>query len=348
MSNLSTLYTTIQRNCHISDGNFAQDYGLCTYLLKMRQLYRWEKKLPLTAKLSQQDIGDWLVAREQLWEQLADESFACIPVADKCYDPFDTMTINQVLLPYRLIYSAGYGHVGKPLFVIGQLHQHEWREGLEIFILAEEYARDLAAPPAMSQNNMIFIRQEALRQTLWENIEAWHWQKANHHFDQLLEIYHAQQNLEIALDKMVADEIASLIYHEIGEVKASQLLGEDWEKMLITIAGTKAEWLARAVRDHLADCLVTLPQLLDQAQAATLLLYLVNLKGLRKALFPSLFTAFQSWLQEKNNRILLQQVVKKGQNYWLNVAQSLLDLYQTHPQEECTLLIIQRMEQISL
>ena len=38
---------------------------------------------------------------------------------------------------------------------------------------------------------------------------------------------------------------------------------------------------------------------------------------------------------------------KNGQNYWLNVAQSLLSLYQTHPQE-CTLLIIQQMEQISL
>jgi hypothetical protein len=347
MPNLSTLYATIQKNCHISDGNFAQDYGLCTYLLKMRQLYRWENKLPLTAQLSQQDIGNWLMAREQLWETLADESFACIPVADKCYDPFDTVAINQVLLPYRLIYSAGYGHFGKPLFFIGQLRQHEWREGLEIFIVAEEYARDLTAPPAMSQNNMIFIRQEALRQTLWENIEAWSWKKADHHLVQLLEIYQAQQSLEIALDKMVEDEIASLIYHEIGEVKASQLLGEDWEKMLITVAGTKAEWLARAVRDHLADCLVTLPQILDEAQTSTLLLYFANLKGLRKALFPSLFTAYQHWLQEKNNLIILQQVVKNGQNYWLNVAQSLLELYQTHPQES-TWLIIQQLEQISL
>lgn len=347
MPNLPTLYATIQKNCHISDGNFAQDYGLCTYLLKMRQLYRWEKKLPLTAKLSQQDIGNWLMAREQLWEQLAAESFDCIPVADKCYDPFDTIEINQVLLPQGLVYSGGYGYFGKPLFFIGCLHQHEWREGLEVFIVAEEYARDLTAPPAMSQNKMIFIRQEALRQTLWENIEAWNWKKAENHFVQLLELYQAHQNLEAALDKMTQDEIDSLIYHEIGEVKVGQLLGEDWEKMLIALAGTKAEWFARAVRDHLADCLVTLPRILEQAQTSTLLLYLANLKGIRKALFPSLFTAYQHELQAKNNRLSLQQVVKKGQNYWLTVAQSLLELYQTYPQES-TRLIIKQMEQISL
>ncbi len=347
MPDLATLYTTIQRNCHISDGNFAQDYGLCTYLLKMRQLYRWEKKLPLTAKLSQPDIGNWLERREQLWEQLADKPFACIPVDNNCYDPFDTIAINQVLLQHRLVYSGGYGHFGKPLFFIGQLRQHEWREGLEIFIVAEEYARDLTAPPAMSQNKMIFIRQEALRQTLWENIEAWNWKKAENYFVQLLEIYQAHQNLESALDKMTQDEIDSLIYHEIGEVKVGQILGEDWEKMLITLAGTKAEWFARAVRDHLADCLVTLPQILEKAQTSALLLYLANLKGMRKALFPSLLAAYQQELPEKNNFILLRQIVKRGQNHWLTVAQSLLDWYRTHPQES-TPLISEQIEQISL
>jgi hypothetical protein len=212
--------------------------------------------------------------------------------------------------------------------------------------VAEEYARDLTAPPAMSQHKMIFIRQEALRQTLWENIEAWNWKKAENHFVQLLESYQAHQNLEAALDKMTQDEIDSLIYHEIGEVKVSQLLGEDWEKMLITLAGTKAEWFARAVRDHLADCLVTLPRILEKAPTSTLLLYLANLKGMRKALFPSLLAAYQQGLQEENNFILLQQIVKQGQNHWLTVAQSLLDLYQTHLQES-TPLIIKQMEQIS-
>ncbi len=51
MLDLQKLYESVQKNCHISDGLHAQDYGLCTYLLKMRELYRWEKGLPLTAQL---------------------------------------------------------------------------------------------------------------------------------------------------------------------------------------------------------------------------------------------------------------------------------------------------------
>ena len=43
---------------------------------------------------------------------------------------------------------------------------------------------------------------------------------------------------------------------------------------------------SRAARDHLADCLVTLPVLLEREAAASLHFWFANLDGMRQALFP--------------------------------------------------------------
>jgi hypothetical protein len=343
MLNLKELYDIVQQNCHISDGLHAQDYGLCTYLLKMRELYRWEKGLPLTAPLPKQEIGEWLSQREQLWDELTDNSFHCLPIGNSCYDPFDATTINKILLPQSIVYSGGYGQFGKPSFFIGRLLTQTWREGLEILIAADEHARDLFAPPAMSQNKVIFIRQQSVRRTLWERIEDWNWKKPNNHIAKLLSIYNASKDMEMALDKMTADEIETMISHEMGEIQAGELLGEDWDNMLVAVAGTKAEIIARAVRDHLADCLVTLPQLLAQQQTSTLLLYFANLRGMRQALFPGLVEAYQYWLTHENDIKMLAKTVKQGQNDWLNTAQSLLACYTANP-TDCATLIIDKMK----
>lgn len=41
--NLQALSTAVQHNCDIADAQHARNFTLCTYLLKMRELYRWEK-----------------------------------------------------------------------------------------------------------------------------------------------------------------------------------------------------------------------------------------------------------------------------------------------------------------
>jgi hypothetical protein len=52
----------VQRNCDIADAQFAGNYSLCTYLLKMREFYRWERGLPFSAALDRQAVGDWVSA----------------------------------------------------------------------------------------------------------------------------------------------------------------------------------------------------------------------------------------------------------------------------------------------
>ena len=48
---LPQLASAVQRNCDISDARYAGDYGLCTFLLKMREYYRWENELPFARSL---------------------------------------------------------------------------------------------------------------------------------------------------------------------------------------------------------------------------------------------------------------------------------------------------------
>ena len=68
MRALPQLVSVVQRNCDISDARHAGDYGLCTFLLKMREYYRWENALPFAHALPKDELGAWLMSREQRWD----------------------------------------------------------------------------------------------------------------------------------------------------------------------------------------------------------------------------------------------------------------------------------------
>ena len=67
------LVEAVQTNCHIADARHAADLTLCTFLLQMREFYRWEKGLPLGAALVARGGGAWLARREALWADLEDQ-----------------------------------------------------------------------------------------------------------------------------------------------------------------------------------------------------------------------------------------------------------------------------------
>jgi len=84
------------------------------------------------------------------------------------------------------------------------------------------------------------------------------------------------------------------VLHEEGELAAGQLLGAAWPQKVAAFAGKRAELLARAVRDNLADCLVTLPALLQRDGADSLHFWFSTFDGLRRELFPGLVAAYAS------------------------------------------------------
>ncbi len=326
---LDTLNVTVQKNCHIADARYAGNYSMCVYLLKMREYFRWEKGLSFGDTLPNGAVGEWLEQRESLWEALQDAPFEPMSLSDRTFDPFETARINQALVPQGLIYSGGLGENAKPHFFLGRLEREEQRAGFKVLISSQEFARDLSAPPAMSLGNTIFIRRESLRRMLWERVESWRWDKPDNALARALSYYDLDRDLEQALEQMTDNELKSVLLHEIGEVRAGELLGAAWNELLAALPRSKAEIMARAVRDHLADCLSTLPVLVQWDEPASVHAYFANLNNMRKAIFPSLGQAYEQWRDHEESSILASAAAQ-GHEHWLHVAQSMLALYRQH------------------
>ncbi len=323
---LPELSQTVQHNCHIADALYAGDYTLCIYLLKMREFYRWERGLPYNSLLENQSVGEWLREREQLWNSLENNEFEPVIIDDEKFDPFDTDAINRALKPYELVYSGGLGLKTKPHFFLGKLHQHQEVNDYSVYISSNEYARDLTAPPAMALGQTIFIRRESLKRMLWEKLEEWRWNKPANAMARAIKHYDFNTDVDAALDNMTENELQSALLHEIGEVEAGQWLGEDWEKMLAELPRSKTEIMLRALRDHLADALSTLPSLLEHDQVASLHFYFANLNAMRKHMYPSLLAAYHQWYENGNIKPLKQQV-SQGRDHWQALAENALELY---------------------
>jgi hypothetical protein len=323
---LPDLCTTVQHNCHTADARHAADYTLCIYLLKMREFYRWENNLPFSSRLDNDRVGAWLRDRETHWEQLEAVDYLPLTIETQNFDPFDTESINQVLSQYGLIYSGGLGLKSKPHFFLGKLHAQHTVDGYTVYISNNEYARDLAAPPAMALGQTIFVRRESLKRMVWEKLEEWRWNRPENAMARAIAHYDFAGDLDTALDAMTENELHSTLLHEIGEVEAGQYLGTEWEQMLAELPHSKAEIMLRALRDHLADAISTLPRLLEQEQAPSLHFYFANLSSMRKHLYPSLHKAYQHW-HESSNLQPLQKQISRGRKHWQSLADNALELY---------------------
>jgi hypothetical protein len=323
---LDHLSQQVQRNCHIVDANHATDYGLCIYLIKMREFYRWESSQGFTDSLPQQAVGEWLERREELWEQLREEDFAPLEIDGKRFDPFDNQAINQALQPHGLAYSGGLGRAARPHFFLGELERRELISDAQLLVVGREYARDLAAPPAMSRDETIFLRRESLRRMLWEKLENWRWSKADNPMARAFACYDFENDLEGALEAMTEVEISGVINHERGETLVGEELGDEWNEMLQDLADTPAELMARAIRDHWADCAQTLPALIRQNHPPSLHFYAGSLGGMRKELFPGLLAGYEAWFAD-GSTTPLEEITRQGQQHWPQLARELLEIW---------------------
>ncbi len=323
------LRLAVQRNCDISDAKYAREYSLCTYLLKMREYYRWEKGFGPTAKLHNKEVGNWVNHREQLWARLEDDSFEPIKLGGRRFDPFDDDGINHELLAQGLVYSGGYGRFGKPHFFLARVLRVEPYGDHVVIVSGEEYARDLSAPPAMTRGQTIFVRRESLRTMIWERIEEWRWKQRDNAMARAMAYYDIEHDLEGALDEITDSELETAILHELGELIAGKLLGAAWEELLLGVVRTPAEVAARAVRDQLADCLSTLPALLALENLPAIHFYFASLSGMRKQLSPGLTQAYQR-LVESGDLSELKRSVPLGWRQWLSVARDLMELHRRH------------------
>jgi hypothetical protein len=323
IADFAPLLSAVQRNCDIADARHARDMTLCSYLLEMREFYRWEQDLPLGSPPPRDDVGRWITEREALWEQISDEDFSALPVGGERVDPFEAGAVNDALLPEGLVYGAGIGRFHKPHFFLGRLAHIERHDGLAVLVCDCEYARDLTAIPAALQGGTVIVRREALRQWLWEKAEAWGMKKIPGAMSRALDAYGYGADPAAALARMTEGETETLILHERGEYAAGKLLGPDWQSMIAGYARRRPELIARAVRDNLADCLSTLPALVARDNPASLHFWFANFDGMRREIFAWLAVAYDRWI-DQGDRTPLLDAIAVGRDHWQAAAERLL------------------------
>ncbi len=295
--------------------------------MKMREYFRWEQGLSYSAILDKDAVGDWLSDREKLWKDLQDEDFSEIQIDSVFYDPFDAENINKIIKSEGLLYSSGLVNAGRAQFFLTELDSYEkGDDGFELLTGRLELARGLHAPPAMTRGKSIFLRRDSLKQSCWEKYESWLWSRPKNAMARALSCYPFENDLELALEQMTAAEMSVVRAHEIGEFRVGQKVGEDWEKLLMTVLGTPAELILRAVRDHWADCIETLPMLLSTSgREASMHVFVGNLGHMRKAMAPGLMSAYETWLSGDQKE--LERWISLGVKHWGNLAELSIELF---------------------
>ena len=323
----NSLCENVQHNCNIADARHAANYTLCIYLMKMREYYRWEKGYSYNEMLPKDDVGEWVAEREDLWEQLEQEKFLPIKIDGKLFDPFDTDNINASLLNRGMVYSGGLGVRSVPHFFLGKLDTTQQYENFQVIVSAEECARDLGAPPAMTLGNTIFIRKESIRRMLWEKVQEWQWHKQDNAMAKAVACYDFDSDVNSAISRMTDAELNSIVLHEIGEIQSTGRLGPQWKEVLAEFSNSRLEIMLRAIKDLLADAISTLPVLVEDNNAASIHFYAANLTAMRKDLCPSFIESYQQWLADQNFEIL-QHWLTKSARHWQKTLETVLVLHQ--------------------
>ncbi len=303
---ISIIIKTIQHNCDVSDGRDHGIYSMCTMVLKLRNLYKWEHGIEPWQEAEPADLLDWIDRKEKYWESIATASFTAIGVNGCRYAADDILEINTMLAPYNLVYGAGHGRSMKAVFFLAEKLEEYHLEGCRVVLLGNEKAKEMASPFAMAQDGIVYIRKDSLRYFLWDQIQELR-ASCREALQRFFALYGLagngqldQQVFKEKLDEIVEKELNLFIYHEIGEVLENSFDSSTLEKILRTFPGSVIELVCRTIKDLLAD---THPQgvlgyVIKEKRETSLCLYIGLLDGLRKALFPEIF---QVWSHFSGN-----------------------------------------------
>jgi hypothetical protein len=303
---VNPLISTIAGNCDISDARDHGIYTMCTMVLKLRNLFKWERGLEPWDEPPAAELLDWIETKENFWAAVGDRAYLPLTVAGCEYQPFDVEGINRALVGSGLYYGAGYGRALKAVFFLAEIKAQRTIESCPVLILGRELAREMAAPFAMLQDGVILVRRELLRFFFW---------------DQLLEVRSScrkslhvalgeygvfvdgvldKERLRQALDAIVDGETDLFVYHEIGEMLETTLSGHALHTLVQRFPGSALEFVGRAVKDVLADThpCGLLAYVCRERRQSSLAFYLSFFDGLRQKLFPEISGAWQRLQQD--------------------------------------------------
>ena len=332
------LIQQVLNNCEISDAQHAGLYSICGLALRLRDLYKWEKKLSPWIEKDSSEILDWIADKEQLWEGLADEKYSDLTIGKKQYNPFDTAKINAALEPQGFFYGAGYAFSLKPTFFLATIKNKSHCNGYTVYTLGRELARDLLTLPVLSQDNLILLRTDAARLYIWDQM-AFIKKSGRPALEFALRQCGLKEwqpeALRQHLTAIVAAQKDNFIYHEIGEMKDSTFDPDIWRELIAAFPHSPVELLARAVKDLLADTNRhgTLHYHIKHRKAAALGFYVAFQDGLIKEIFPELRVAFRGFTKHLDWRII-EEAVSTGYRNAKNYTEQIVEIFQTGRQNQ--------------
>lgn len=325
----------IQENCNISDAKHAGLFSLCGLLLRLRDLFKWEKGLYPWEEPEPADLMSWVDVREELWETLTESEFQSIEVDGAVFDPFDAAAINRILTPRGMIYGAGYAVGMKPSFFLGELEETRRVGKLQVNIVGGELARDIFISPVMRQGDSIFARRSAMLFVLWDQLaemrpsaqDALSYAMAQYGLDAQA-MRRAPKVLGPELKPVALAELETWIHHEVGEFLEEGFLGEVWHEIVASYSNSPIEIYARVVKDLLAD---THPQgllghIVQHRIRSSLGFYVAGARPFTRLLFPEMRDAFRRFLPVEDWSII-EEARMRGQDNGKRWARTLVDLH---------------------
>jgi hypothetical protein len=281
---------------------------MCSLVLKLRNLYKWERGLEPWSEPDSADLLEWIEARETYWEEIGDKDFKPLTVNGQPCATDDVETVNGATGSLPFFYGAGHGRSMKAIFFLAEVIERLDVEECPIVVLGREYAREMASPFAMVQEGQVIVRTEPLRYFLYDHIQelrascrsSFRFFLNSHGLlaDGVLD----QQSLKEKINDIAIEERDLFIYHEIGELLEDSMSSATLGKMTGRFPGSVIEFVSRAVRDVLADTHPrgVLSHLVKEQKLSTLSLFVSFVDGLRQELFPELGTAWKVFLEHKN------------------------------------------------
>ena len=331
MLNIDDITRQVLNNCDISDAYHAGMFSICGLALRLRDLYKWEKGLPAWEESDPSEVLEWIETKENQWESYPENGFEKLNIDGTTFDPFDTIGINKVLERHDIFYGAGYARSLKPTFFLTDITEKTNSDGTTIYTLGRELARDLLTIPALTQDDCVLLRQESAKLFIWDSI--FYIKKSarpalKFALDSCGLKIHEPQALQPHLTAILAALKNSYIYHEIGELHDTAFDREIWREIIAAYPYSPVEYLARAVKDLLADTndFGTLRWIIEQRQTASLAFYAAFLDGLAKEFFPELLISFQIFTRTRDWGII-DQAVSSGYNNARKHASLITELY---------------------
>ena len=335
---LNNLTRQVLHNCDISDAHHSGLYSICGLALRLRDLYKWEKRLEPWDERDSSEILDWIESKENDWEKHAENEYVELPVFGKSYDPFDVDKINAALEPAGMFYGAGYARSLKPTFFLAAIDNKTAVNGTTVYTLGRELARDLLTLPALAQNDSILLRQESARLYIWDKLFY-----INKSARPILKFALNQCGIKDSDPKALRDHFDTIvehvrdayIYHELGEIHETIFDRSIWRKIIAAFPASPVEFVARAVKDLLADTSDQGPlhYFIQERKTASLAFYVAFFDGLAKTFFPELLIAFQEFAKEEDWHII-EHAVAIGHETATQHAESIMSIYREGVQKE--------------